>query len=277
MLEAAQLLHDLTADIESSTKAHWSESGDAGFGGIVTRWDVFIQDFISGRIKAQVPGTCVLGEEKAGLLNDDRLDQALTVVIDPIDGTQWFVDGRYEYSILVTILEDGRPVWSAGVFPRTMEYLVGDTRSLTCYPRDLPRVFPSASSLPRVCAHYRLARTPHAEAAARLAAARYELAVNGSGFGTNLTGVREVVTGQSVGFISSKMSIIDGFATAHLIQSAGGVVRFYDVEASIDQWLQRDDWSHLDFGSDVGRRTRFIAARDSVVLNELEALLMSKA
>jgi len=274
-IECGSLLKSASS-IVADSKPHWTKEEDAGFGGIVTKWDSFVQDFIAGRVKAHFPEVRILAEEEAGLFNDGEFSEDLTIIIDPIDGTEWFVRGEYEYSVLVTILVAGVPQWSIGIFPKKSLYFIGDSKKLQEFPsgRYVSLVDSVSIAERMLTAHYRIARPPHSAAYETLMANGYHVKINGDGFGTNLSAVEMLVNGEASAFIASKMSIIDGFITAHLIESAGGAVQFFDVTLPIGQWVETSKWSCHDFGTDVGRRARFIAAvSDEVLSRVLKALI----
>jgi fructose-1,6-bisphosphatase/inositol monophosphatase family enzyme len=264
MLEAATLLSRPLLHIEALKKDHWSKAGDPGFGGIVTRWDQFIQDFIAGSVLAHFPDVTVLGEESTGLFNSDGIQSAVSLIIDPIDGTEWFAKGEDEFSILVSLMKDATVIWSAGVFPKKDRMWICDegcVRFKVISDRtDVARhVFPPTH--PKViAAHYRLGRGAFRPVYDRLVDQGYRILMNGEGFGTNLSAAEKLINGDISAFIAPKMSVVDGFPVARLVQSAGGTVQFFDPNMDGDTWIQAPDWSFYDFGEDVGKRTRFIAA-----------------
>lgn len=85
----------------------WMKAGDSP----VTEADLAVDNFLRDSLTAARPDHGWLSEETADDLS--RLHARRTFVVDPIDGTRAFVDGRDTWCVSVAIVEDGRPV--AGV------------------------------------------------------------------------------------------------------------------------------------------------------------------
>lgn len=83
-------------------------------GELVTIADREAETLISGRLLDLLPGSCVVGEEAAAS-NQALLDQVgegLVWLIDPLDGTSNFVQGRVEFAVLVALVQDGETLAS---------------------------------------------------------------------------------------------------------------------------------------------------------------------
>lgn len=93
----------------------WSKSG----GDPVTEADIAIDGFLKRALLAARPDYGWLSEETA----DDRtrLKRARTFVVDPIDGTHGFVKGRPQFTIVATVVAEGRPIAAAIYNPITEE------------------------------------------------------------------------------------------------------------------------------------------------------------
>ncbi len=83
---------------------------------LVTVADKAVEDVLTHRLRAALPGSDVVGEEAVHA--DPRLLDRLRCpgslwVIDPIDGTSSFARGEPVFSVMVALLRDGEPV--AGV------------------------------------------------------------------------------------------------------------------------------------------------------------------
>ena len=61
------------------------------------------------------PTDAILGEE--GQNDDRRLTNSRCWIVDPIDGTEQFIQRTGEFDVLVALVEDGRPVAVAGYQP----------------------------------------------------------------------------------------------------------------------------------------------------------------
>jgi len=83
----------------------------------VTDADLASDRIIRERIAAAFPGDAILTEEGA----DDaaRLTAQRCWIVDPIDGTQQFVDRTGQFDVLIALVVDGRPVVSVMAQPVT--------------------------------------------------------------------------------------------------------------------------------------------------------------
>lgn len=91
-----------TAELRSWTK---------GGGSPVTEADIAVDRFLRERLTRLVPDCGWLSEES----EDDRarLGSARLWIVDPIDGTRAYVNGRTDWAISVALVEHGRPVAAA--------------------------------------------------------------------------------------------------------------------------------------------------------------------
>ena len=80
----------------------------------VTEADKASDDYLRGEIARRFPEHAVLSEE-----SEDGADRAAAVtwVIDPLDGTTNFLNGLPTFGVLISVLEQGRPVASATFLP----------------------------------------------------------------------------------------------------------------------------------------------------------------
>jgi myo-inositol-1(or 4)-monophosphatase len=88
-------------------------------GNPVTEADIEIDAFLKETLLAARPDYGWLSEETA----DDpaRLTRERIFVVDPIDGTYGFLKGRPHFTIVATVVTDGRPVAAAIYNPMTEE------------------------------------------------------------------------------------------------------------------------------------------------------------
>ncbi|MBV9557487.1 MAG: 3'(2'),5'-bisphosphate nucleotidase CysQ [Pseudolabrys sp.] len=107
--------------LASSKRAfkHWTKDGDSP----VSEADIAVNDFLLAHLPSLVPGAGWLSEET----EDDlaRMSSAAIWVVDPIDGTRAFIQGRPDWSIAVALVEDGRPTVAAIYAPITGEMFLG--------------------------------------------------------------------------------------------------------------------------------------------------------
>ena len=79
-----------------------------GDGSPVTDADLAADQIIRRNLTAAFPGDAILTEEGADDL--ERLNNARCWVVDPIDGTQQFIERTGEFDILIALVVDGEPV-----------------------------------------------------------------------------------------------------------------------------------------------------------------------
>lgn len=98
----------------------WIKSGDSP----VSEADIAVNDFLVTRLAALAPQAGWLSEET----EDDlvRTDSGTIWVVDPIDGTRAYLDGRADWTVSVALVEDGRPSLAALYAPVTEEMFLGE-------------------------------------------------------------------------------------------------------------------------------------------------------
>ncbi len=80
-------------------------------GSIVTQADYDVNDVIVEAISAAYPNDAILSEE--GPDDPDRLGKSRCWIVDPIDGTSHYERGDRDWSIMLALADDGRPVVGA--------------------------------------------------------------------------------------------------------------------------------------------------------------------
>ncbi|MCW2308172.1 3'(2'),5'-bisphosphate nucleotidase CysQ [Rhodobium gokarnense] len=85
----------------------WMKEGNS----VVTEADIAVDDFLRERLVSSRPDHGWISEESED--NATRLGCARVFVVDPIDGTRAFVDGRPDWTVSLAIAEAGRPVAAA--------------------------------------------------------------------------------------------------------------------------------------------------------------------
>jgi myo-inositol-1(or 4)-monophosphatase len=94
---------------------------DDGVKETVTAIDLAVETKLLGRIDALFEGTPVVAEETRNF--PALLEEDLCFVVDPIDGTHEFVEGRDGYAVCVALLQRGTPVMALVDFPaRSQRY-----------------------------------------------------------------------------------------------------------------------------------------------------------
>ncbi|HRJ68230.1 MAG TPA: 3'(2'),5'-bisphosphate nucleotidase CysQ [Beijerinckiaceae bacterium] len=99
-------LRHFRAGSNTTARVSWKEGGSP-----VTEADHDADAAIRAVLSASAPDVPVFSEEAAHELQ--RLHSRRVFVVDPIDGTRAFMQGRDEWCVSIAMMEDGRPV--AGV------------------------------------------------------------------------------------------------------------------------------------------------------------------
>ena len=116
MREAGALaLADFREGATAATRS-WSKEG----GSPVSDADLAVDKFLRDRLSALLPDAGWLSEETA----DDhvRLGRRHVWIVDPIDGTRAFLNGRPGWCVSVALVEDGRAVHGALFAPKHAAY-----------------------------------------------------------------------------------------------------------------------------------------------------------
>jgi len=94
-------------------------------GSAVTNADFESNRIVIEALKEAFPDDGILSEE---LPPDTQLAKKSRVwIIDPLDGTQSFVDGNDDFSVLVALTEDGAPTFGLMYFPARKKYAMAKT------------------------------------------------------------------------------------------------------------------------------------------------------
>ena len=95
---------------------HWTKGKERS---PVSEADIAVNDFLRERLARLLPDAGWLSEET----EDDPAARAkpLTWIVDPIDGTRAFIQGRPDWTLSVALVEDGRPSLAGLYAPVTEE------------------------------------------------------------------------------------------------------------------------------------------------------------
>jgi 3'(2'), 5'-bisphosphate nucleotidase len=83
----------------------------------VTQADQASNDFITRQLKSLYPEDCILAEESKDDLR--RLDSRRIWLVDPMDGTQEFIDKVGQFAVMIGLVEEERPVLGVVYQPTT--------------------------------------------------------------------------------------------------------------------------------------------------------------
>ena len=75
----------------------------------VTEADEAAEAIILDALARTLPGIVVVSEEAASQRSLPELPDTF-ILVDPLDGTREFIDGRDEFTVNIAIIRDGRPV-----------------------------------------------------------------------------------------------------------------------------------------------------------------------
>ena len=125
-------LFDFFADLSATARQAIDEAigqgldpADKNAGGVydpVTEADRSVERALRSMIGARFPLDGIVGEEFGG----ERADAARVWSLDPIDGTRALVCGLASWTVLVGLVEQGRPIAGMIDAPRLRELVVGD-------------------------------------------------------------------------------------------------------------------------------------------------------
>lgn len=88
-----------------------------GHNNFVTEADLMVQEYLQEKLLAYQPGSHFFAEEQ----ENSKLTNALTWMVDPIDGTTNFMRGRHFSAISVALMENREPVLGIVYNPYTGE------------------------------------------------------------------------------------------------------------------------------------------------------------
>ncbi len=131
--------------------AHWPGHGhapkawDKTPGDPVSEADVAVDDFLRNALCALLPGSGWLSEETAD--HPDRLNQTLCWVVDPIDGTRDFLQGRSGWCVSVALVEAGKPLIGILDAPARGEFWIAHAGG-GAFRNDRPLVASARAALP---------------------------------------------------------------------------------------------------------------------------------
>lgn len=81
----------------------------------VTQADRIANELIVNGLKAEFPSDGILAEESVD--TERRLSKSRVWMVDPLDGTNGFIDGNGDFAVQIGLVEDGEPVVSVVYVP----------------------------------------------------------------------------------------------------------------------------------------------------------------
>ena len=246
--------------------------------GALTYLDQFTQDYILLPIYQRWPNLVPLVEEDTGLKRGNLNNVSdYSLIMDPIDGTAFYLRGESDYSIMLGLMHKGEMELGLICYPE--EGLIIATikgQGAWIHKSDdsisiLPEINTVDYDYTSVSCHYRFRKHPYKIISSKLLKAGYTLASNDDGFGTNATGILRIASGESCAFIGPHISLHDFSIPALVIQELGGVVRIYDYKGLTDL----ESWSIVlpNYGNpdpkDSNPRYRVIVGDSEQTINKV--------
>jgi myo-inositol-1(or 4)-monophosphatase len=111
---------DYSARIQKSVGTHEAKEGATAFHHALSDADLTIQSYVEVALLAKYPEVSFFCEERAQSLNAKYFttDASLEVLLDPIDGTRAYIDGRAQYQIICVIHDKSEIVGAVCFMPR---------------------------------------------------------------------------------------------------------------------------------------------------------------
>lgn len=113
--------------------------------------DLQANNLILARLRAERPGEAILSEESADDLS--RLTRSRVWIIDPLDGTREFGEGRDDWAVHVALAIDGEPAIGAVALPALGVTLSSDAPPPLKPAHNPPRMLVSRTRPSQLCAN----------------------------------------------------------------------------------------------------------------------------
>ena len=190
-----------------------------GLQDVVSRADREIEDFIRARITEAFPGDAILGEEAGGA--GDLGGEAPVWVIDPIDGTQCFLNGLSTWCVSIALVHNGEIIFGAVHDPCNDELFSGGPGlGAFCNAREIrvAEVSDVTAGMMEVGFSHRVSPQLTLGVMTRLldAGGMYHRC------GAGALAMAHVAAGRYIGYFEEHMNSWDSFAAAAIIHGAGG-------------------------------------------------------
>jgi len=234
----------------------------------LTDADLSVQNFFEVALLARFPGVRFFGEEHAQSLNQKYFpqDAALSVHLDPVNGTFLYKNQRPNWDIIVSVAERGRLLAAMSYMPASGRfYLARRGSGALTGDRRHPRL---ADFLPlhtrpgsRQCLTYQL---PEINARLRGAFECYDI-VTDDDPGRGLDNLNEFYSGRLAAFACRAGDCLDWGAAAFIAVAAGGkatrldgspldIFEDFDPQRAVDMLVAADATTHAAIMAQLSRQ-----------------------
>lgn len=280
LFEVSVYLKMMCGKIENLGKSAQSNVTQTDIHGALTYLDQFTQDYILLPIYQEWPNLVPLVEEDTGLKRNNLNNISdFSLIMDPIDGTVFYLRGDSDYSIMLGLMNKGEMELAIICYPED-DLIIAAIKNQGAWTHlkggtitELSKIASVESDQNSLSCHYRFTKEPHALLHSKLLQAGYALSTNDDGFGTNATGILQIARGESCAFIAPHISLHDFSVPAFVIQELGGVIRLFDYNGLDDltSWTK----SLQNYGSPSPKgsnpRYRVIIADSEITIDILVA------
>lgn len=254
LFEVSEYQKLMCGKIENQGKDAQSDVTQNDIHGALTYLDQFTQDYLLVPIYQRWSNLIPLVEEDTGLKRHNINNVSdYSLIMDPIDGTAFYIRGDSDYSIMLGVMYKGKMVIAVICYPED-DLIIASIKDQGAWIEkkdgsrtELPKIQSVGLDHSSVACHYRFVKEPYARLSSNLQEAGYRLSSNDNGFGTNATGILRIARGENCAFIAPHISLHDFAVPAFVIQELGGVFRLFEYDGLNDL----ESWSKtlLDYGS----------------------------
>ena len=282
LFEVSEYQKLMCGKIENQGKDAQSDVTQNDIHGALTYLDQFTQDYLLIPIYQRWPDLVPLVEENTGLKqNYINNISDYSLVMDPIDGTAFYIRGDSDYSILLGVMYKGEMVIALNCYPED-DLIIASIKDQGAWVEKkdgsregLPQIKSVEMDYNSIACHYRFVKEPYASLASNLEKIGYKLSSNDNGFGTNATGILRIARGENCAFIAPHISLHDFAVPAFVIKELGGVFRLFEYEGLDDL----TSWSNplKDYGSPDAKganpRYRVIIADTNKTIDDIVTII----
>lgn len=284
LFEVSEYQKLMCGKIENQGKDAQSDVTQNNIHGALTYLDQFTQDYLLIPIYQRWPDLVPLVEEDTGLKRNYINNVSdYSLIMDPIDGTAFYIRGDSDYSIMLGLMYKGEMVIAVICYPED-DLIIAAIKDQgawiekkDCSKTELPQINPVELDYSSVACHYRFVKEPYISLSSKLQKAGYSLTSNDNGFGTNATGILRIARGENCAFIAPHISLHDFAVPAFVIQELGGAIRLYEYDGLDDL----TSWSKIlqDYGSPDAKgsnpRYRVIIAESDKTIDKVTTAIIS--